>query len=54
MFFHKKADLLNELEDKHATKQQAITDLHNNVQGSIDQLYEAIQFVERVLKNGNR
>jgi len=49
----RKNELINELDEKHSSKQQAITDLHDNVQGSVDQLYEAIQFVERILKNGN-
>lgn len=45
--------MLKELEEKHSVKEMAIMDLNQSVHSSIDQLYDSIKFVERVLKNGN-
>ena len=45
--------MLKELEEKHASKELSIMDLHNSIDLSISQLKYVSKFIERVLDNGN-
>jgi hypothetical protein len=51
--FNFKDDLLKDLEETYASKDLQISETHNSIEHSINQLNEVIKFGERIIHNGN-
>ena len=50
----KKNEVLKELEEKHANKELLIMETYNSIDNSISKLNDVVNFIERIIRNGNR